>query len=135
MLGNWHKLNHLSHSSALSAHTHECELCVCSFWEMYECQEHCTHPASQQGNCIPEKMGIAPELTPKYEEVKSTQKCFGFVAVGILKIFFSARDFSEENNENVSGLDFCLLMDIFMTEARGLESAWHFPCLSMRLLH
>lgn len=59
---------------------------------MRECEQHCTHPANQQGTWIPEKMGIAPEFTPKYEEVKSTQKCFGFVATGILKILFSARD-------------------------------------------
>lgn len=76
-----------------------------------------------------QKMGIAPEFTPKYEEVKSTQKYFVFVAIGILKILFSTRDYSEENNANMSVIDFCLLMDIFLTEACGLESAWHFPCL------
>lgn len=57
-LGNSQKLNPLSHSSALSAHTHVCELRLCSFGEVCECQQPCTHPASQQGACIPGKMGI-----------------------------------------------------------------------------
>lgn len=35
----------------------------------------------------------------------------------------------------MSVVDFCLLMDVFMTEARGLMSAWHFPYLRMRALY
>lgn len=87
-----------------------------------------TLPANKELGFL-HKMHAAPQFTPKYEEVKSTRKYFVFVAVGILKMFFSTRDYSEQNNADVSVVDFCLLMDVFMTEARGLESAWHFPCL------
>lgn len=77
-LGNWHKLKHLSHSTALSAHTHVSELRMCSFWELYECEQRCTHPASKQGTCIPAENGYCSRSHSKIWGSEEYIKLFCF---------------------------------------------------------
>lgn len=55
------------------------------------------------------------------------------VTTGILKKFLSTRDYSGEDKANASGVDFCLLMDVFMTEARGLMATWLVGCMAFSM--
>lgn len=95
-----------------------------------------------------QKRGIAPEFPPQYEEVKSTQKYFGFVAIGFLKILFNQGLQWGEQCEHVSGrflsadgyiydwgtwLGVCMAFSMFVNEiftwlcCRAQNQPWLFP--------